>query len=749
MTFSQAWCLLWLSVATTSALLGYDCGHPETTYSMINLGEVAKCPDAQTDYEAPKEGYVRIIQASRTAVITGHRCRLVVTKEITRCGWDRSFVYGSHWPLFLSLVHLFRSQCDRAMRSGYFYYNDRRINFTSGIPHREVWFPHGGLDSEGVCTRATDIWSEGKLYHYSYQRITIEVMMEEVKGEVDTITETVTFPRLGLTANFSDHSMNDYEAGTVTWPRQEPKCRDGISQIYKGPAWTYLRKDNGAHTYLTDAIILLNNTETDQYAGLVIKGKQPICGGIWTCYATHIKGLMVCPYNIDEKYKDQDYDFKESADTTSIELQSQTGYIHLSTSLQKLKAFAKIQADICAIDRKTLNNKIQAIAGESTPYALMDLYGPGHTGFIAGSVAYLTKCVPVEVNVTSHENCTQEIPVIYNGENVFVDSINRIIQPFPTIISCSVMMPIRWKLNGEWYCARPAIGLCDAPQTLAPLAPSKMDFDFTTGMGKTVYSPEQLAAHRRYGIQVSTRGSVIQTLANNAIESAHEGRLGTYLGPMDFNDIETVLTPRMIPGMAIFGVLWNYMVAFGMILVFAQFIFGWILRSYGLWRRRGCGWFLLGAATDTTFLMATIPVSILKSIFQYAKPRGPDNMEHTQDTITTLQAMAYRNIDADMATATAPGDDRLSGPYVTAKEQLTRERFRVLEEEIRLLRQHRLDYPFYKVERGELGRQLEEVRLRGGLLHHHPLDTNELGRRLDQLKEESETIVPPTEEKKG
>jgi hypothetical protein len=83
--------------------------------------------------------------------------------------------------------------------------------------------------------------------------------------------------------------------------------------------------------------------------------------------------------------------FKTNCETGLINVQSQMGHLHLTTNLQVYDAFRKVQGALCLVDGKTLSNKLQAIAGEATPYALMDLYGPGHTFYIAGAVSFIAK----------------------------------------------------------------------------------------------------------------------------------------------------------------------------------------------------------------------------------------------------------------------------------------------------------------------------------------------------------------------
>ena len=102
---------------------------------------------------------------------------------------------------------------------------------------------------------------------------------------------------------------------------------------------------------------------------------------------------------------------------------------------------------MCGLDKKTLNNKIQAVAGESTEYALMDVFGPGHVSYVAGAVAYVAKCVPVEVSMASIGNCSHEIPVLHHNVTKFVNPITMVLTETPRYVPCSDLMPVRWKIS--------------------------------------------------------------------------------------------------------------------------------------------------------------------------------------------------------------------------------------------------------------------------------------------------------------
>jgi hypothetical protein len=104
--------------------------------------------------------------------------------------------------------------------------------------------------------------------------------------------------------------------------------------------------------------------------------------------------------------------------------------------------FEEFQEAVCQVERKGLFNKLQALAS-GNKYALHDIYGPGFQIYLAGSVAYVTQCFPVEARLYDPTNCTQQIPAEISSEehgNVtqkYANAKTMILQDFPTKVPCT------------------------------------------------------------------------------------------------------------------------------------------------------------------------------------------------------------------------------------------------------------------------------------------------------------------------
>ena len=605
-----------LKTDPTKTIKGYDCHHEDTLFNTISLQSPATCPEVESNYEKPFSQDFQILQTmDQLPVDKAFRCQMQVTKAVNRCAWDRNNVISINYPLWNQNVKISDKDCREAYRKQAYSYEGKELTFTLGEPSKYTYWSHGKISNDGWCTWFPKFVSEGVIYEWSAQQIMVTILVEDVQGIYDMMEETVTFPKFGITTSYKTKFLQDWEAGTIMWVEAEQDCKRGSSEVYRGAAWVH-KKASQLGEYL-DAIVLINSSSTNQYAGLIVKEVNRYCGR--TCYKTHIRHLNLCPWTEPiDKTTVNDNLFNPSADTTNVNIQSQLGHMHFTTHLEVSEAFRRVAQAMCELDRKTLSNKLQAIAGESTPYALMDLYGPGYTSYISGAVAYIAQCVPIQVVRAEYPNCTQEIPVKYNGDPMFMNPITRIIQRHPTVVPCSDIMQIRWEIEGKWFCATPTIRTCEAPMQFEPLAPRKTDIDFTTGMGRGIYTDDQLKAHLRFDHARTTRQPILARIATQAADNANNrnGGLGTMLGTVDMKEVETVLTPLWFPMLWSLGNIWHYLTGIGFLYVIIKIVCGFFIRSYGLYTRRGWGLWLFGAITDTTFMIATFPVSVMKGIFE-------------------------------------------------------------------------------------------------------------------------------------
>jgi hypothetical protein len=90
-------------------------------------------------------------------------------------------------------------------------------------------------------------------------------------------------------------------------------------------------------------------------------------------------------------------------------------FLHINRGLGNFQWFEEFQEAVCQVERKSLFNKLQALAS-GNKYALHDIYGPGFQIYLSGSVAYVAQCLLVEARIYDPVNCRQEIPAEIGSE---------------------------------------------------------------------------------------------------------------------------------------------------------------------------------------------------------------------------------------------------------------------------------------------------------------------------------------------
>jgi hypothetical protein len=136
----------------------------------------------------------------------------------------------------------------------------------------------------------------------------------------------------------------------------------------------------------------------------------------------------------------------------------------------------------------------------------------------------------MEVTPRTHTN---EILAEYNGTDVFIDPISFVIKAAATPVRCNDIAPPHWRLNRRWYCAYPQIRDCGEPGRI-PIKPVNIDDVgvMNLGLGRSIYSPEQLEEIKRFQESQGTRRAFLADSAERAYNSRVGGEWGSGLtGP--------------------------------------------------------------------------------------------------------------------------------------------------------------------------------------------------------------------------
>jgi hypothetical protein len=618
------------------AITVYDCTDRGTTVQAIDLTAPAKCADPDVDYKKPRWAGMQLIQTADSTPIHAYQCKLEATREVTICSWWDSRSYGTQVTEWQKNVPLSPDECRRIIKENRLTYEGKDIAITPGVPGGIMWYTHGSLGAGGRC-KWGDFWSGGDHYTNAYERLELQWEFGRIHGSVNNHQGEVIFTN-GLRTEFATGVVQDAKAGIIAWSTEDTPCSETISEVYVGQGEIYEPAGAGEGE-LRGAIVMV--AEGSQFAGLVLRKAIMVCGV--RCYPSQVQNLVVCT-GVEAEISA--IDFQAGHPTAAINVQTHVSHLHLSSNLKLYRRFEEVQSDICELDRKILHNKLQAIAGALNPYALLDLYGIGHQVIVAGAAAYVGRCVPVEATRAEFGNCTTEVPVSINGTLAFADPLTWIIQEFPTILRCTEVMPVRWKVGLAWYCSFPETRPCPAPPKLNTTTLIYESENFVDGLSRGVYSDAQIEAHARFVTATSTRGPALTKISDSVSGGgATLGGMGLSIPSADMGLLSEKLEGFLFPGIALFGHAWHAFVGFLLIVMVAKIILGCLIRGWVLYRERGLGVWMFSALWHTAFLVVRAPIVIMgKGIEELVEPL--EKMPKNQNGFGT--AKYYKGVQADV-----------------------------------------------------------------------------------------------------
>jgi nitrogen fixation protein len=192
-------------------------------------------------------------------------------------------------------------------------------------------------------------------YQKSYEETTIQVLITRVRGL--KLDNTIRFPS-GLVAPRGDGVVRDLHDGLIVWDTKVLGCQDRMSLMYQGHARLHQAVSTShAKDDLEEAIILVAQKETKRYAGLVLEGTRSMCGHV--CHNTQIPDVVAC---MEDNHPNKDWKFQKALYHDEANLLTHVHFLHLNRGLRNFQQFEDFQEAVCQVERKSLFNKLQALA---------------------------------------------------------------------------------------------------------------------------------------------------------------------------------------------------------------------------------------------------------------------------------------------------------------------------------------------------------------------------------------------------
>lgn len=544
--------------STTNGLEAYDCEHKDTKHLALDLLEPPDCNNPESYFLEPSKELVQLVRFHRSTAVTGASCRIIMNKDVTGCHmW--SHTSGTFRTVWDQVARVKRDLCSKWLREHRITdYAGLDVEITPGVPFKYRYFSKGKLHNDGTCEVETQFESGGVVKHYSYEETILEITVKSVRGFYDPETGYVIFNN-GLKAKYSSGYVHDAYLGTMEWEIEDEEtdreCVKRLSKTFEGYVRLYKKKHSSSRV---GSVAITHPDDNDSSLGMALAKPRRVCGAYCYAAAAHPK-YSLCFYDGSRPQLPLAR-FLASAPKEEITLQMlennriRSDHQQLSSDIIVQTQIANITRTVCENGRRTLFNKLQAISGSKNPHALVDLYGPGFLITPAGSaVAYVSKCVPVNVTLASFDNCTEQIPVRMlpsPGEEPvedesqlplrFLEPVTLVLRTYPSVVTCSNVMPVRWKIGDHWYCSTPSVTQCDSPVQLDPNLLSQVKFDAT--FVRNAANEGLLTAEERESLHLllhrnEARSALESSLSGRSVTHSGGGELGPIIGPIGKEDL--------------------------------------------------------------------------------------------------------------------------------------------------------------------------------------------------------------------
>jgi hypothetical protein len=407
-------------------------------------------------------------------------------------------------------------ECRKARTSGSILINGHPVDGKVGATVSHTMFLAGDLDDDDNCEVGTVTTSGGKALKGVAAQGLYEITLREEFARMNELTGSLTLTS-GVQARATDKSISDSLEGTVVWEYDPMECPQTIIRLYKGMMKAYVNQSSSYE----GSTVVVEHQDKDQAAGLEVAESFILCGH--HAFRTHIKNIAVFMHKDDRMEVAQGrFNGKEGeADLTRLE--SGMSFMQVRASMSMKEKLRQVRGAICENRRDIARTRLEAIAGTDNPYSLISIFGRGQLAIKAGGAVYVTKCSPVEVVPRTHTNCTEEIPVVINGTEAFVDPISYVIKSAGAPIHCNDVAPPRYKVGGKWYYSYPQLKECHDPAML-PVDEVRIDPVEVNniGLGKSIYTRKQLDEFAWFQDSQGTRKAYLAETA----ELAFRGRTG-------------------------------------------------------------------------------------------------------------------------------------------------------------------------------------------------------------------------------
>lgn len=495
-------------LSSCSGFIAYDCSHTNITYTKISLQSVGECSSVGFEIQHNEER-IQLIELQDSYNLNVYRCHVSVHRNAYHCGMH-SHISAVKNGFAQYMYNVGRSECLRAHETGRMSIETgprSRHDFHGLLPgalRREAMTFAGVLSETGACEPGyySDPFGE-----YNNVVVTgfIEVMLTVEESNADSTQDVLHIPT-GIKCPLSKENCVDSVLGELYWKTlPEDECKSNqVHVLFQGLANVTQHKgrnDNNGLIYTVKT--------SDMLFSLRVTRSMDLCST--ESYRTeHPKLIIVRQHGTGYHFKK--YPVKANQMDMFAYINSKFVYIERNIELNMKDLYDTITKHTCQLERHILQTKLFIAQYDANEFASHVMQEPGYTGTVVGEVIYISKCLPVLVEVRKTHKCYKQLPILYNNLTRFLIPKHHLIQNHGEEIDCNSIFMSNYYINNVWYSVNDRLQETTPPQSLSPSSPPKWTFKNTASLATAgIYTSEDLTKLRDH-IMYGTERDAIQTI---------------------------------------------------------------------------------------------------------------------------------------------------------------------------------------------------------------------------------------------
>ena len=319
----------------------------------------------------------------------------------------------------------------------------------------------GRRDVKGGCPDVGDFSVGGQMYHGWLETAAVWGSVLKQTAVWSPTTKEI-FLKDGGVGHYESESFSTPHTVSVWDKMNSEVCEDNVGLIFEGTGTLF---SIGQEEEKQKEVLIVQVPEKSLFFSLNLKTPLGVCGTHG--FSTQFPDISVVTFREFDKplhlkkIGGQDVSVHENILATM-------GYNNLMSAKKIQDAFNKFSVQLCEQERKSLVQHQNMIRNHPSE-AMLDL--DGEKGFMAqtrGAVVHIIKCTPVQASYRHIDEDTKEIPVTYNGRDMFVDPVSMVLKPNATVVKSGVFTPVMWKIGGIWFCKNKKRTKCNEPLKFMP-----------------------------------------------------------------------------------------------------------------------------------------------------------------------------------------------------------------------------------------------------------------------------------------